>query len=216
MNKDKDRRREFIYRALIRCILASWNPDFVRAERYAKSSIEIRRTVFSLASLARVYLQWKYKGPHAGREVPDDIDALYRNALDDLERDPGTGAAPLELYAEEAEFTEDFQKAVENMDTAVAMDPDRFQLRAARWRLMVRSGDHAVAAQAVQELDAARQAPAHEAIWPSYVHALTEIYARGLIATGQSTNLANNFAPELQASGELGQMIARIRRDDRS
>ena len=213
LNKDKNRRQEFIYRPLVRCILSTWNPDFSRAERYAKASINLKRTVFSLASLARVYLHWKYKGPQVGHEVPDNIDMLYRNALDNLEKDPGAGAAPFELYAEEAEFTGNVNEAITNMDQAILMDADRFQLRAERWQMMVRLGDRKVAQQALHELDTARQKPEFEAIWPTYVHALAETYVRGLLAAGQSVNLVNGFAPELQPSGELGQIISSARRE---
>lgn len=213
LNKVKSRRQEFIYRALVRCILSTWNPDFSLAERYSKTSINLKRSVFSLASLARVYLKWKYKGPQVGREVPDNIDVLYRSALEDLEKDPGAGSVPFELYAEEAEFTGNVSKAIENMDQAIRMDGDRFQLRAARWRLMVKLSDRDLVQQALRELDAARQASEFEAIWPSYVYSLAETYVRGLFAAGQSVTLVNGFAPELQQSGELGQIIARVRRE---
>lgn len=214
LNRDKERRREFIYRPLIRCILASKYPDFVKAESVAKIYVSLRRTVFSLSSLARVYLQWKYKGPAVGREVPQSIDKLYGDALADLENHPGAGAAPFELYADEAEFTGDFQTALQNMDQAIVMEPERFQLHAERWRIMARSGRHQIAAQAVRELDQARLNPAYTAIWPSYVDALVDTYARALQVSGQSINLANGFAPELQQGGELGRIIARVRREN--
>jgi tetratricopeptide (TPR) repeat protein len=212
LNRDKQRRLEFIYRPLVRCILASWNPDFRQAEQYAKAYISMKRTVFSLSALANVYLEWKHRGPSLGKDLPDNIDQLYRSALSDLEQHPGAGAAPFEVYAKEAEFTKDYRAAIESMDHAIALDQDRFQLKAERWRLMASFEDELVAARAIRELDAARNSPSNEAIWPSYVNGLTETYVRALITSGQPVALVNGFAPELQASGELGQIIARVRR----
>ncbi|MND84626.1 hypothetical protein D3C87_1062350 [compost metagenome] len=213
LNKDKERRREFIYRPLIRCILATKSPDFVKAERRAKSYILLRRTVFSLASLARVYLLWKHRGAEAGAVIPHNIDSLYRDALADLEGHPGAGAAPFELYSEEAEFTGDFDAALTNMDQAIIMDPDRFQLRSERWRIMARSGTKRIAIQALRELDQAKKNTAYAAVWPSYIDSLADTYVRLLHTDGQSLNLVNAFAPELQQGRELGRIIARVRRE---
>jgi len=208
LNSDKDRRREFIYRPLIRCILSTRSPDFRRAEVVAKSYVNLKRTVFSLNSLARVYLHWKHRGVQAGRDVPVDIDLLIKQAFRDLESHPGANAAPFELYAEEAEFTGDFTAALENMDQAIHMDPDRFQLRVVRWRLMAGSGRREFAEQALRELDAAKLNARFEAIWSSYVHSLAETYVRALLASGQRAALVNGFAPELQQNGELGRIIS--------
>lgn len=169
LNSDKDRRREFIYRPLIRCILRSKQPDYARAEQLAKEYVGLTRTVFSLLSRARVYLEWKHLGSMAGREVPKNIDQLFRDALRDLEDQPGVGAAPFELYAEEAKFTGDFTTALEHMDQAIKMAPDRFQLRDTRWRLMVSSGHHDLAEKVVRELNEAKKDGNFEGIWPSYV-----------------------------------------------
>lgn len=212
LNRDKDHRLEFIYRPLVRCILATWNPDFAQAERYAKAYVDLKRTVFSLSALASVYLEWKHRGAATGREMPSNIGRLYRDALYDLENHPGAGASPFELYAKEAELTGNYPAAIESMDQAIKLDQDRFQLKAERWRMMANFGNASVAAQAVRELDDARSNSSHEAIWPSYVNALTETYVRALTASGQPIALANGFAPELQASGELGQIIVRARR----
>lgn len=212
LNSDKDRRREFIYRPMIRCILATRIPDFSRAETIAMAYVRLKRTVFSLSSLTRVYLHWKHRGVQLGRSVPENIDSLLRSAMSDLEGYPGAGAAPFELYAEEAEFTGDFLAALDNMDQAIRMDPDRFQLRAERWRLMAGSGRADIAAQAVRELDVARQNPAFEAIWNSYIHSLAATYARALHVSGQRVALVNGFAPELQQGGELGHIIRQSRR----
>lgn len=212
LNRDKDRRLEFIYRPLIRCILSTWNPDFAKAERYALAYIKLKRTVFSLSSLASVYLEWKYRGKANGREIPEDIDRLYRAALQELEQAPGAGASPFELYAKEAEFTGDYLAALESMDQAVRLDQNRFQLKAERWRMMANLGNAGVARQAIRELDEARNDPSYEAIWPSYIHGLTETYVRALLASGEPIARSNGFALELQASGELGQIIARVRR----
>lgn len=213
LNPDKDRRREFIYRPLIRCILRSRWPDYARAELIAKDYVDLKRTVFSLSSRARVYLEWKYKGPAAGCEVPTNIDELYRDARGDLEDHPGAGAAPFELYADEAKFTGDFDSALEHMNQAVSMAPDRFQLRDMRWRLMVESGDRDMAALVLRELNDARNDHAYDGAWPSYVGSLAETYVRALLVSGQSPARANGFAPELQDGGELGGIIARARRN---
>lgn len=216
LNRDKDRRLEFIYRPLIRCILATGWPDFEKAERYAMAYLRLKRTVFSLSALATVYLEWMHRGASSGRDVPSNIRKLYTEALQDLERHPNADAAPFELYAKEAEFTGDFSSAIENMAQAIKLDPDRFQLKAERWRLMASFGDPGAAAQAVRELDEAKNNPSHEAIWPSYVNALTETYVHALKVCGQPINLVNGFAPELQASGELGQIVSRALRKARS
>lgn len=212
LNSDKHRRQEFIYRPLIKCILRSKRPDYERAAKLAKDYIALKRTVFSLVSLARVFLEWKYLGIKAGREIPTDIDQLYLDALAKLENDPGAGAAPFELYADEARFTGDFKSALEHMNQAINLAPDRFQLRDVRWRLMVESGRKDLAALVVRELSDARTNPKFEGIWPSYVDSLTETYVRALMASEQSLALANNFAPELQDGGELGRIIARMRK----
>lgn len=212
LNSDKDRRREYIYRPLIRCILRSKRPDFARAEQLAKDYIGLTRTVFSLSSRARVYLEWKYLGPSAGREVPTNIDQLYRDALGDLENQPGVGAAPFELYAEEAKYTGDFATALDHMNQAITIAPDRFQLRDSRWRLMVESGRRDLAELVVKELNNARNDPSFEGVWPSYIGSLAETYVRALRASGQSLALVNGFAPELQDGGELGGIIARAHR----
>lgn len=212
LNRGKKRRQEFIYRPMIRCMLALWKPDFGRAETLAKSYVALKRTVFSLSSLARVYLHWKNSKQQAGRQAPEDVDILYRDALRALEVHPGAGAAPFELYAEEAKFTGDFETALENMDQAIRLDPERFQLRAERWRLMAVSGHANIAAQAIRELDAARRDRSFEALWSSYIHSLAETYVRALLANGQRVAGVNSFAPELQQTGELGQIIARSRR----
>ncbi|PTW62353.1 hypothetical protein C8N35_101395 [Breoghania corrubedonensis] len=211
LNSGKDRRREFIYRPLIRCILKSNNPDFERAARIAKDYVDLKRTVFSLFSLARVYLEWKYLGPKAKREVPTNIDDLYRDALCNLEDHTGAGAAPFELYAEEAKFSGDFDSALDHMNQAVRMAPDRFQLRDARWRLMVETGRNDLSAMVVEELNNARNNQAYDAIWPSYIGSLAETYARALRQSGKSVALLNGFAPEMQGTGELGSIIARSR-----
>lgn len=216
LNSDKDRRLEFIYRPLIRCILRSNRPDYERAELIGKKYTDLKRTVFSLSAVARIYLEWKYLGPRVGRDVPPNIDELYRDALGNLEDYPGAGAAPFELYAEEGKFTGDFGSAFEHMNQAINIAPDRFQLRDARWRLMVESGRSDLASEVVKELNEARNNPAYEGIWPSYIGSLAETYVRALHQSGQPQALVNGFAPELQDGGELGGIIARARRAQKS
>lgn len=154
LNKGKHSRLERTYRPLIRCILASKWPDFALAEHYAREWLRIRQTVFSLMALARIYLHWKHRGWTCRRSVPDDIDKLYVDALADLEDDPGVGSAHFELKAEEAEFTGDFNSALDYMEEAIKADP-RFELRSWRWRLMAKAGAPELANRVLNELDAA-------------------------------------------------------------
>lgn len=214
-NSGKDQRREHIWRPLIRCILVSRYPDYDKAERHALDYVRHKRTVFSLFSLARVYLHWWHKGAAQGKAVPDDIADLYADAIEDLERHPGSGAAPFELYAEEAEFTGDYGAALGHMDGAIAAAPDRFELRSERWQLMARSGDVATAARAVREMNQTRHENLFADVWPAYLPALAETHTRALIASGQPAQLVNNFAPELQVGGALGRIIARVQREAR-
>ncbi|MNV74939.1 hypothetical protein D3C71_1681950 [compost metagenome] len=99
------------------------------------------------------------------------------------------------------------------MDQAIIMDPDRFQLRSERWRIMARSGTKRIAIQALRELDQAKKNTAYAAVWPSYIDSLADTYVRLLHTDGQSLNLVNAFAPELQQGRELGRIIARVRRE---
>ena len=213
LNTDKDRRLEYIYRPLSRCILDSKYPDFAKAEGYAKAYVRLRQTVHSLMSRARVYLRWKYIGPQIGNDAPADIDRRYRDALDALVNHPGIGAAPFEVFAEEAEFTGDYPKALEHIDEALSAEqPPRFQLLTARWRIMVRSGRINWAEKSLRELDEARANPEHEAVWPAYIASLAQTYARALIICGRSTSQMSSFAPKLSGQ-EIGATINRVRRE---
>lgn len=210
LNRSKESRLERTYRPLIRCILATGRPDFALAERYALDSLALRRTVFSLMARARVYLHWKYLGEVCQREVPPDIDKLYQDALADLESHPGVGSASFELKAEEAEFSRDFDGALDYMDKAVEADP-RFELRNERWRLMANSGAPGFADRVLHELDAARDNPEYRSNWLPFLLALAETYAIALRAARRPLGVVNTFAPEL-SSDEIGPIISRVKR----
>lgn len=209
LNTGKDSRLERTYRPLIRCILATSRPDFRKAERHALAYIKLRRTVFSLSSLARVYLNWKYRSG-MDKEPPKDIDGRILNVFKDLESHPGVGSAYYELRAEEAEFRGDFPLAIDCMDQAVAAD-GRFQLRSERWRLMVRSGDRGIALQVLRELDNARNVDELRSNWSLIVSSLAGSYVRALQITGGPISKVNAFAPEL-SSDEMGRIIGQSNR----
>ena len=84
LNKGKADRLERTYRPLIRCILASRLPDYSMAESYALESLRLRKTIFGLMGLARVYLHWKYLGVEYGRSVPNNIEKLFSDARIDF------------------------------------------------------------------------------------------------------------------------------------
>jgi len=88
---NQDRRLERIYRPLINCILKSPRPDFQLAEKYAVKNVNLRKTLFSLTILARLYLDWQYSKPQPNVEERDRIRALYEDALEDLRTDAGGG-----------------------------------------------------------------------------------------------------------------------------
>ena len=212
LNIGKDSRLERTYRPLIKCILETSSPDFQKAENYALDWRKLRETVFSLKALARVYLYWKHRGAQSGRDIPDNIDNLYIEALQNLEAHPGVEGAHFELKAEEAGFSRDFPKALDYMDRALEADP-RFELRSARWRLMAKSGIQAVAEQALTEMDAARSNADYRSNWVPFLPVLAETYALALKTTGQSPGMKlNTFAPEL-LSDEIGKIVNRVKRN---
>lgn len=208
LNKGKTDRLERTYRPLIRCILASFRPDYEMAERYALESLRLRRTIFSLMALARIYLHWKHLGLKHQRDVPHDIESLYSNAVSELEADPGVGSAHFELRSEEAEFSRDFIGAVDYMDAAISADP-RFELRSERWRLMAKSKLPALAEQVLVELDAAKHNTAFRSNWVPFLPTLAETYAFALKAAGRPLGSLNTFATELSGD-EIGPLIARV------
>jgi len=161
-------------------------------------------------AIARVYLHWKYRGQTHQRDVPEQIDQLYDDALTDLEMDPGVGSAHFELKAEEAEFSGQFDHALDYMDKAIEADP-RFELRAERWRLMAKSGTPTLVAQVLSELDAARNASEYQSNWVPFLPMLAETYAIALNAAARPLGALNTFAPELQ-NDEIGAIINRARR----
>ena len=209
-NRGKDSRLERTYRPLIRCILYTQSPDFEVANKYANEWIGLRRSVFSLMSRARVYLHWKYRGVSSQRKVPASIDGLYKDALADLENDPGVGSAHFELKAEEAEFSGDFVGALDYMTKAIEADP-RFELRSERWRLMAKSHAPGFAELAINELNLARNNSEYRSNWIPFLPNLAETYAIALSATAHPLGALNAFAPELQ-SDEIRAIVNRVRR----
>jgi tetratricopeptide (TPR) repeat protein len=208
LNKGKESRLERTYRPLIRCILGSPRPDFKLAATYAMEWINLRKTVFSMMALARVYLHWKYRGHTNQRVIPGDIDTLYSDALANLERDPGVGSAHFELKAEEAEFSGDFEGSLDYMDRAINADP-RFELRSERWLLMAKTGVPKLADQLLGELKAAKNNPEYRSNWLPFLPALAGTYARALKIAGKPLSELNTFAPEL-SSDEIGGIITRV------
>lgn len=211
LNKDKDSRIERTYRPLINCILRTSRPDFRKAEGYAKDYLRLRRTVFSLMSLVRVYLRWKYRGPAIGREVPENIDRLLSEALSDLERDPGGRATWYEMLAEQAEFENNLENAVEYIGKAIDLAP-RIHLTQKRWLLMVKTGDIQRVNQVIEELEAAKYDPEFRGNWQGNLRMWADIYVRALNAANRPNALVNSFAAGL-TSKEIGQIIRRSRRD---
>ncbi|WP_444464447.1 hypothetical protein [Rhodobacter capsulatus] len=207
-NFDKGRRLEHIYRPLIACILRTRSPDFRKAEGYALAYVKLSRTIFSLMSLARVELHWKYRGESVGRTAPNDIEQRYNNAFRDLASDPGVGSAHFEIRAEEAEFEGDFAGALKYMDEAVAADP-RLLLRNDRWKLMARRGDRKVAEQVIHEMDQAKANKEFSGNWTVLQSTLAETYARALRTSGKPIGLLNQFALGIP-DAEIGRIIGNV------
>lgn len=211
LNKDKDTRIERTYRPLINCILRTSRPDFRKAERYSLDYLRLRRTVFSLMSQVRVYLRWKYLGPTAGREVPEDIDRLLSDALHELEQHPGGKGTWHEMLAEQAEFENDLKTAIGEIEKAIEIAP-RIQLARKRWSLMVKTGDIQLVNQVIDGLEAAKYDPVFRGNWQGNLKMWADIYVRALKAANRPTALVNTFAPEL-TSNEIGRIIRRSNRD---
>lgn len=209
LNQDKDTRLEHTYRPLIASILRTTRPDFRKAEGYALTYIKLRRTIFSLMSLARVYLQWKYRGAKAGRDVPDDINQLYSDAFNDLANHPGVNSAHFEIRAEEAEFENNFTAAFEYIDAAVAGDP-RPLLRNDRWKLMARHGDQQILEQALREMERAKTSQDFAGDWRVLLPILAETYARVLKASGKPMGLLNQFATGM-SDAEIARIVGKVR-----
>lgn len=209
LNRGKDTRLEHTYRPLVACILRTKSPDFRKAESYALEYVKLRRTIFSLMSLSRVYLNWKYRGVSSGRNVPHDIDQLYRHALDELANHPGVGTTHFEIRAEEAEFDGDFGGALKYMDEAVVAD-SRPLLHNARWTLMAKCGNQQIAKQALREMDQAKTDPNFAGSWSVLLPLLAETYARTLKAAGNPMGQLNQFAAGM-SDAEIGQIIAKVR-----
>lgn len=210
LNQGMHSRLERTYRPLISCILRTPRPDFALAQKYSIEWLAIRETFFSLMAAARVYLHWKYRGKSYGRDVPADIDNLYRSALARLEHLAGVGSAHFEVKAEEAEFVGNFDDALEYMNKAVAADP-RFELRSERWRMMAKSRVPEHASSVLKELEAARNAQENQGNWIPFLPTTAETYAIALKITGQPLGGINTFAPELEGH-EIGAIVARAKR----
>lgn len=205
LNQGRNSRLEHTYRPLIATILRMSRPDFRKAERYALAHVRLRRTIFSLKSLARVYLHWKYRGAEVGRDAPSDISQRCGNALDDLANHPGVDSAHFEICAEEAEFNGDPTRALAYMDQAVAAD-SRPLLRNERWTMMARLGDKQIAKQAVREMDQAKADKDFADNWSVLLPILAKTYARALKAAAEPMWRLNQFALGL-SNTEIGSII---------
>ncbi|MGS0646010.1 tetratricopeptide repeat protein [Komagataeibacter melomenusus] len=209
LNQGRNSRLEHTYRPLIATILRTQRPDFRKAEGYALAHVHLRRTIFSLMSLARVYLHWKYRGAEVGRDAPTDIDQRYGNALNDLANHPGVDSAHFEICAEEAEFNGNPTGALTYMDQAVAADP-RPLLRNERWKMMARLGDQQIAKQVIQEMDQAKANKDFAGNWNVLLPMLAKTYARALKMAGEPMGRLNQFALGLP-DAEVGSIIAKMR-----
>jgi tetratricopeptide (TPR) repeat protein len=203
LNQGKDSRIERTYRPLIKCILRTFKPDFRKAEGYALDYLNLRQTVFSLMSLVRVYLRWKYHGEVAGREIPEDIDERLEDALDSLEHHPGGRSTWFEMLAEKAELTGDFESAVDFINKAMEL-ASRSQL--------VKTGNLELANEVISELEAARNDPDFRGNWQGHLPRLADVYVRALRVANRPPALVNTFAPELPSS-DIGRIVGRSKKD---
>ncbi|MFK0165661.1 tetratricopeptide repeat protein [Rhizobium sp. NPDC090279] len=208
LNQGKDSRLEHTYRPLISCILRTPFPDFAKAQRYSLAYVELRRTIFSLMCLARVYLHWKYRGSETLRDKPKNIDKLYRDALEDLAKNPGVNSAHFEVRSEEAEFEGDYAGAIEYMDQALDADP-RPLLRIERWRLIAIHGGQRAAERTLSEMDQTKSDPEFVTNWGVYVPMLSETYARALKAASKPMGLLNQFAVSM-TDAEIARIIGKV------
>lgn len=211
LNQGRDSRIERTYRPLIKCILRTFKPDFRKAEGYALDYLNLRQTVFSLMSLVRVYLRWKYHGAAAGREIREDIDERLADALHSLERHPGGRSTWFEMQAEKAELADDFEGALEFIDKAMEI-ASRSQLKHKRWLLMVKTGNLELANQVISELEAAKNDPDFRGNWQGHLPRLADVYVRALRSANRPPALVNTFAPELPSS-DIGRIVGRSKRD---
>jgi len=183
----------------------------VKAEGYGLNYLSLRQTVFSLMSLVRVYLRWKYRGEAAGREVPGDIDDRLAAALHDLENHPGGLSAWYEMKAEQAELNGDFKGAVVFIEKAIEVAP-RSQLKYKRWLLMVGTRELEFANRVIEELGVAKNDPDFRGNWQGNLPRLVDVYVRALRSANRPHALVNTFAPELPSS-EIGKIIGRSKKD---
>tara|TARA_Y100000815_G_C13154588_1_gene429295 strand:+ start:31 stop:522 length:492 start_codon:yes stop_codon:yes gene_type:complete len=159
--------------------------------------------------MARVYLNWKYRGPAVGRKVPENIEQLYHDSLRELADHPGAKGADFEIRSEEAKFEKDFASALEYMDKAVAADP-RPLLRNDRWKLMAKHGDRQIAEQGLREMSQAKADQDFAGSWTGLLPILAATYARLLKASGKPMGQLNEFATGL-SDAELGIIIGKMK-----
>ncbi|WP_156169925.1 toll/interleukin-1 receptor domain-containing protein [Aurantiacibacter luteus] len=206
----KSDRQQRILRALVYCILNTPHPDYVKAEKYAKQSVRLKETVFSLMALARVYLEWYYRP--RGSSVPRSVREQYDLILDKLRDERIGGSAYHEVRAQELEYLNRYPEAIAELDFALRVD-SRFELRTDRWMMMARSRDKAIAVQVIDELEAASRDPRYVGTWGAHLRRLTEIYAKALSVLGRlNANRLAQFAPSLEGH-VIASTVSRARTD---
>lgn len=208
LNQGKSTRLERIYRPLIRCILLTRYPDFRMAEEFALDWADLRETVFTKYSLARIYLLWKHKGPAQRDPLPSDLDECYEDALQALENHPGGQGAYHEILSEAAELAGDLPEAVRNLELSIDFD-DRFQLRLKRWQLLARMPEKVESV--LSELEALKADSRHASFRDTHMKDLVEIFVSAMNNGMYSANRLNKFAAPLP-SREIGKIVARVNR----
>lgn len=148
-SRDREAR---ILRPLIKCILHTPQPNFERAELLSRKAVEINKTIFSLLSLARVLLNRTYRDPYLNDEGKDLVWDRYLTSLEALQNHTGAASAYAEIRADEAQFTEDWDDAVQWMNQAIAAD-SRFENRLRRWKIMIRSKNPTHCQDAANEIE---------------------------------------------------------------
>ncbi len=208
LNAHNPRRKERIYRPLIKCIFKSGWPDYSKAEVHALAWRSMRDTVFAKMALAQTYLNWWKKGAHNSRVVPHDIQEKYQTALNDLESQPGVGSGYFEIVSEEAKLDKNYPRAIEFASKAIVADLGRFELRVERWQLMSESRDPTACAEALTEMDNARVNPEFKSNWKPFLMAMTSAYAGAVAGTGKhNAQRVQRFASGLNGE-EIAQAIA--------
>jgi len=210
LNQGKDNRLERIYRPLIKCILLTKSPDFGLAESYAKDWAKVRQTVFTKHSLCRIYLLWMHAGTIQRKPVPSDLAKRYEDALGELQAHPGGMGAYHEVLAERAELEGAPDRAVAELEMAIAID-GRFELRLKRWKIM--AGNSGMAANVLSELEDMKADGKQAAFRDAHLKELVDVYVAAMSKGVYSAQRLNKFAAPLN-SREIGAIVNRVRRRD--